>query len=1031
MNDIAKKYSEYNFEQLKNETIDIIKTGLRKLKKSPANNIININSSNYIPKLLLIGSKDSGKNTIVETLSSSSAKIFTKNDHECKVILNDEQVIFNIPEELATNDQAITHWQEIFKTFTKNNSKNPFDGIILTLNLHQLIHVPKAAKFKFNLHLHNILHLGSNILKRKIPIYILITNINTLIGFNEFFKDPTYEDLDNIWGLELTNIDDPNLLDGEITNSFKKMQNKLEKRLYWKLNTLISPTDISLAYEFPLQFDSIQHFIINNLKQIFSVNIFSKFNIAGLFFISNEQTQGETDCISQYTRKILSNNLCQENLSYKNNSTNLFAKNLLLDTIPKQTKSYFPQPKIFIKKISTKIFSHSLSIFFLILILSSIYIYQTDIANINKINNNLIDYRVQLQKILKKDYNLQELVDLLNLLVNIDEQFSNLNIEKISQNILPDNFRIRKNLTKLHLTTRHKILLPFIKKQTEEHLKLKLKENNPSRAFIILKTYSMLGTSVNFDSEFLVSKLLFILGNNPFLETNDIHQLEPLIRQSLIKSPLLTLNQELISKTNKLLTSKPVVNLVHDIFKEYVNDNPIKNVGLYSESLFVPDYVKSTNFVNYFQNLIPELSKDFSEFYHNADLPQFNVEHLIQSVQYQYIQEYVSYWKKYISSLLPKIQINTTDSIEQALHRLYTSMLYLDTAIKLIKENTKPLLNSGNISDIFNHFIANKLQEDTKHFQIADESFAPTFYKIQQYYGKLKNSHEPDEIIFSEVSKVFSDNKNNIFDNILSNKPSKALALNNWLYEFARSLWEHHLFQAKKQINNKWQQEIYPTFKRNFDKKYPFTKESTVDATLDDFTNFFGANGKLTNFYEKYISPFYNTKQANWSQITKYNTQLNFSATVQSIFIKSQLIQTMYFSNNKLSVPFHLFPTRIEPIIKKVELIINNHKIIYKHHKKNSLPLEWPFKSQTVHLMFETIHHKQTSDIFNSQWGLFKLLDKAAITPINKYTYQLVFKLAGNSVAFNIDLTKQINPLIKDITGNYQLPEFLFKKELV
>ncbi|NQY41883.1 MAG: hypothetical protein HRT87_00830 [Legionellales bacterium] len=1024
MNNIVRKYQTNNLEQLKDETIRIIKHSLKVLKKNPINNVTNINSSSYIPKLILIGPKEDDKHIIINTVISNLAETF--KDNSSKVLSNNEQIIFNIPEELTTNEQAINYWQDIFKVFVKYNSKNPFDGIILTLNLHQLISLPKATKSKINLQLNNIFYLGCSFIRRKIPVFILITGMDTLIGFNEFFKDLCHEDLDSIWGLEINNITSSNSIENEITTAFDKMQKKLEKHLLWKLNSLISPNEISLAYEFPLQFHSILTFITNNLKEIFSANTFCKFNISGIFFISNEKSNNKTDCISQYTQKILSNELSNEYAISPNNNTDFFAKKLILSTIPKQTKNFSLKPKAFIKQSSAKIFAVLLSLFSMLLMSSTVYIYHQDANNINQINNDLVDYRVQLQNVLKKNYELQDLVSLLALLNGIESNFDKLKINKIFKNIFPSLTTIENNITELQKISYKEILLPFIKSEIEKQLLIQMKSGDPAKSFSTLKAYLMLGNQFDFDKDYIIDKLLYILRNNPFLDTENINNLKPLINRSLIDNPMLILEQDIISKYNKILLSKPIMNLVYDIFKEYVNDNPIKNIGIYSSSLFVPDYLKSNNFINYFQNLIPSLSRDFAQIYQSLELPKFDVDYLVKSVQNQYIQGYFEYWEKYISSLLPKIQLNTTDSIEEVLHGLYESTLYLDTAIKLIKENTSPLINTSSAAKVFNHFIADKLQKNTLKFQIADESFGPTFDKIQKYYNKLKHSDNPNEVILFEVSNAFN-NRNNLFDDILSNKPDASLALNNWLYEFGKSLWQHHLFQLKKYINEKWQQELYPVFNQNFNKKYPFSKNATVDVNLDDFTDFFGPHGTLANFYEKYIHPFYNTNKAVWLELSKHNSKLNFDKNIAETFIKSQLMQTMYFVNDKLSMQFYLTPSKLEPIVKKVELLINERKLIYKHHTRSTLLLEWPFKSQTVHLMFETIHHKQTSEILNSQWGLFKLLDKAKITPINKNKYQIIFKLSGNSVAFNIDTKKAINPLIKGIVENYQLPGSLFQ----
>jgi type VI secretion system protein ImpL len=1029
MENKAPDYCDQYSDKFKNDTINVIKLSLKKIKRNCSNNVINIYDNFYKPKLLLLGHNEPGKDSIIQTLSLHANDILTTNNHECRAIINNNQMIFNLPGRLLSYENLIQCWQEIFKTFSKNNPKNPFDGIILTLDLQQIIHSPKATKCKINLHLQNILQLAGNTLKRKIPIHIVITNMDVLIGFDEFFKDLVTEDLEDIWGIELPITDKIQSLDCYLSQALDNMHRKLEHRLQWKLNSLSSPRDISLAYEFPIQFKATKQFVVNNIKQLASKAVIQKFNFSGVFFISNSQANKKTDYFVKYTKKILAINSALETNHVQNKSSTFFTKKLFLQDIPKKTKNYIPTKKKLFSYLASSIFIRSSSLLLILASILSLFLLTKDFSNIKEINNKLFNYRIQLNELSKSSQPLPEIIKLLDILDNIDTQFATLTSKQVMLYFFPNNMNVQSNLAVLHNRTNQNILFPFIKKEIENELKLAISANNTSKTFTTIKAYLMLNNLTNFDQQYLVNKILKILGNNPYLETNNISRLKPIIQQALIKSPMLTLDQTLISKAKKLFNLHPFSDLLYTLFKSYTSEDPIKTTGLYATPLFVPNYLKSSNFTNNYANIIPHLCQDFIIFYSKLSHPHFNQQSLTKAVQHKYVQEYILYWKTYLASLLPNTKIKNTDSINDVLNRLHTSVQYLDTAIKLIEENTKPLFNDSHAANLFNHLIANKLQPDKNLQQLADGSFTIILNKIYNYYRKLKHSPNQRELIFIEIRKSF-DLQENIFDSILVKKPSKVYSLNNWLYEFGRSLWEHHIAQSEQHIQNVWQKDIYPTFIKNFKNKYPFNKQAKTESSLEDFTNFFSPKGKLANFYLNYIKPFYYTNQAKWSRVSKNNSEFNFAEIIPEIFIKSQIIQTMYFRDNKLSVAFSLTPIKIEPIIKKVELVINNQKMIYKHNRQTTLPLEWPFESQTIHLMSETVSHQQTSAIFNSDWGVFKLLDKASISLINKNQYRLLFKLNNNQIAFSVAFNKQIHPLIKDVTENFKPPKNLFKRAI-
>lgn len=1026
MNNIAEQYLECDLENLKNETLEILKLNLKNIEKFSIGNF-RIQNHN-ISKILLIGAKGSGKRSLLSSFSTEHNDLSLISDHECQTVFNNNMAIFNIPGEFSTNEYSIKYWQDIFKIFAYHNPKNPIDGITLTLNLHELIHQPKATKSKHHLHLQNILYLASNFSRRLIPVHVVITHMDILVGFKEFFKDISFEELKKTWGLKLPSNIPPNSLERELSDSFEKMQKKIETHLYWQLNHLASPKDASLAYEFPLHFNSTKEAIINSIKQIFTNNVLRKFDISGIFFVSNDQTNKQTDYFSQYTKEILPINLFLTKKNELVKKPSFFIKNLFQNDIPKKTKEYIPVSNISRYKSNIPVICTILILLFLV-VTTTITSIRNDISNLKNINNKLIDYRIQLHSISKEQNKTSELVKMLNHLEQIDTLSKELNSYKIVSYLFPSIKKLKNNLVKLDNKTRHEIISPFIFQKLENSLKLSISNKNPIKTFEDLKAYLMLESKDLFDSSYLSERISEILGDDPFIETNYISQLKPMLSKILSSSPKLKINQNLIFEAKTILISQPIIHLVYSIFEKKIYSGSNITDNLYSEVIFVPSHMKSINFVNYFDKLIPMVCEDFLRNFNKVEKSSVSLKFLVKAVQNEYIQKYTMSWQNYISSLLPNTQINNTDSIDSVLQQLNTSIQHLGTAINLITANTTPLIEESDSANIFNNLISQKLQKDSAHFYIVDDSFGIALDKIKIYYNKLKKSSNQDELIFREVRKVFLNNNDNIFANILSSDISRISILNRWLYKFGQSLWAHHLTHAQKHIQNKWNKDIYPTFKNNISKKYPFVRKSTKEVSLQNFSNFFSPYGKMTNFYKNYIKPFYNTKNAKWQQTDKYDSKLPFISNVSEIFIKSQLIQTMFFKNNKLSVPFSITSTKIKPIIRKVELVVNNKKIIYKHGKQNTVSLTWPFKSPIIHLMLETTNNNQTSDIFNSNWGFFKLLDKVKVSPINKKEYQILFIIDNNTATFKISFNKAINPLNKGVIENYKLPMNLFKNK--
>jgi|GEM_PF-2043402 len=175
---------------------------------------INIGGRNYaykIPRYLLIGSSNSGKSTLLESLNSrlvGSMKETTDNEKEAlKWFFYDTGSFLEIPGEFFIKEEAIDSnqrkFQEILSLLVHFRVRKPVDGLVLTIPADELTTLSKLdtdSLIRRAEYVKSQLNTIQDKLGFILPIYITITKCDLIDGFEEFSTMLPNEKLNDIFG---------------------------------------------------------------------------------------------------------------------------------------------------------------------------------------------------------------------------------------------------------------------------------------------------------------------------------------------------------------------------------------------------------------------------------------------------------------------------------------------------------------------------------------------------------------------------------------------------------------------------------------------------------------------------------------------------------------------------------------------------------------------------------------------------------------------------------------------------------------
>ncbi|MBK9663419.1 MAG: type VI secretion system membrane subunit TssM [Nitrosomonas sp.] len=273
-----------------------------------------------LPWYIFIGAPGSGKTTALVNsgLQFPLAERFGQEvvrgiggTRNCDWWFTNEAVLLDTAGRYTTQEshqeQDSTAWGGFLKLLKKYRPRRPINGIIVTLSVTDLLQQTASQReAQANSIRKRIQELHSE-LNIRFPIYVLVTKMDLLSGFMEFFGKYGKEERMQVWGTTFPLSENEDVIPlANFDSEFTLLEQRLNSRL---IDYLQDERDIqkrALLYTFPQQFSALKDTLRDFLNQIFSL---SRFNqpplLRGIYFTSGIQEGNPIDrIISGFARAL-------------------------------------------------------------------------------------------------------------------------------------------------------------------------------------------------------------------------------------------------------------------------------------------------------------------------------------------------------------------------------------------------------------------------------------------------------------------------------------------------------------------------------------------------------------------------------------------------------------------------------------------------------------------------------------------------------------------------------------------------------
>jgi type VI secretion system protein ImpL len=942
------------------------------------------------PWYIVVGPEHGGKSSLIQHADLSFNQIYSEENKYCQIWQSKEAVFIEIQGKFISSRRELSLWKPLCNIIKKHRGK-PLDGILLCLNLPELLQQPKAQA-------HRLLHtlqLGLDIITHSanhpIPTYVILTHIDLLKGFYDYFGDLSQEERQQSWGFVASES-------SRFEKDYEHLLQRLHDRVIWRLHQVRQEDSRARIQDFPYQIESCQSI----LQVVISI---LQIHCRGLFFTSVPEHGVALDRLGQSISKHLAVSFPQEIHHRHNRSNRAYFSNQLLQHIIPVDRADVIRARGRGRRDS--LFMASCALVSIVSLSALTVDFWQQWHGVTQAQTTLAHYQA-LPSVPTGD--VLEMQNALQTLNDANQDLQVIHNNRLTRWFFPQLAQLKSETYHSYRATLQHALLPYLQQELEKSL-ASLEQANPEDVYTNLKIYLMLADPSELKGKYV---------EQWFVRTHPDHPLTAflpaLFQQTL---PGITLKPDRVEGARNLfkLLPRPLLAylIIHD---DYPRD----------------EFFARANFPEIYSVALARASRN----YRNGNWvtgslstdPQPIDGTMTSQLHDYYLADYKKYWSNYIYNALSFMQADL-DTAAQVSKQLTSGPNRFTALIQRVQENTSPLASGHPLASVFNPQIANE--------------FLPLKTMTPERLQGLQQIFADNKKIFTTIldapdnqKQAFEFVKNSYLDKDLSHNPVLGLQetaklwpdpIKTWLNQLGQLYWQILVSNAMVHINQQWQTQIYPDYQTQFVDRYPFVKTAKEDVNPEIFSHFFKPEGKLEQFFADYLAPFVNRQTALWELKSLGGTTLPISHRTLELFQRGKIISSMFFADpsKPMQVSFSLRPRQLSPSIRNVTLIINEQKLFDYQGSKKANKIVWQISgdSSPVSLTFEGAgSHKQTQQ-YPGPWGWLRLLDQSFLTQQqDTQHHEVTFNINRDAAEYEL-VAAAINPFIPDVIEQFSLNKTL------
>ncbi|UFN72509.1 type VI secretion system membrane subunit TssM [Vibrio alginolyticus] len=974
-------------------------------------------------------------------------------------------------------------WHGFLGLLKKYRTQRPINGAIVTISLASVMSQTRTERSLHARAIKSRLQELKNQLGMQFPIYVLLTKMDLVAGFNEFFSDLSKEEREELFGFMFPReVADERGVISLFNKEFHGMLERLDARMLRILETEDDLEKRALIFEFPKQLRVLQANLDEFLAEIFAQNSFEEpALIRGVFMLSSVQEGLPVDkLMNESTNGLGLNRLALA--KSQTGSHSYFVKNLfdkvifkeqLLETVNRhyQKQSGWMRRGVYIGCASLLLGASALWLMS--------YKWNSQLIVDTNEQAGHIEAMIGAES-LDFEADIISAVETLNRLMTLPlgKQSNYGDADSVKRFGLYQGDKVSQAANNAYSDALTQYYAPLLL----DSLVTEMESNKQHREYLYetLKTYLMLFNPDKYQQDEVLAWFNFYFERQYPGELNiDLRKGLLQHTQNLLENDGqgFSYNTAAVTNAREVLTQMSLPKRAYQRMKIQFSKSHVPSFRLTDVlgpkgleqferasgkplSQGISGFYTYNGFHSIFQIQINRTVKSLMEenWVYGDDLKAHEIDQdsAIQGVQSRYYQDYVNEWK----TLIEDIQLKQAPSLELAtkqarvlsgVERPIESLLRaIQKEVGLSKvslsENQKAASEvAGKVAKVKFSNTADRLDmylPEENGFNVAlpgkevESHFSEILRLGEQDFDDIQQAMVNLRSYLSDLSSSGNNQKiayKSILDGTVTQDVAASFArakellprpFNQWLGELSQESVKFAESGSKDHLNQLWVTQVVRPYQRTIAGRYPFEPNASREVRLKDFKRFFGYGGTLDSFFQEYLEPFVDTSKSRW----RLEKEIGFRPETLMVFQRAKRIRQSFFeSDNSLRVEFGMKPVYLDQHITRFVLELGKQDLVYKHGPARAKSLTWPAGQDQTRIVFTPPESKrEIAHTYEGEWGIFKLLDQSLkARPESRKDNIVMIDLKGNKVQLELIPSSAINPFWSNEMERFRCPRTL------
>ena len=622
-------------------------------------------------------------------------------------------------------------------------------------------------------------------------------------------------------------------------------------------------------------------------------------------------------------------------------------------------------------------------------------------------------------------------------------------------------------------------LLPRVAILLEGQIRANMKDRE--RLLNSLRAYLMLNMTDRRDAPWLkdwvASEWSRHYSGNSTLQNGLNNHFERLLKQPFIYP----LNDQLVAQARQVMRSESLVNVVYRMLREQARNLPEYRLGqhlgpqgpkLVGTDYVIPGFYTRQGYQQYFSVqgsiLVTDILRDNWVLGEGPGISDMDLRRLMVELEQLYFRDYANYWGEAVGRVaLPVISdfgegaellagLTSADSpvlkllVEVRENTRFPVIADLaddvaDTAGKLADKGGKleklAVAAAGKASET----LVKKLPDTAKKslqnrfeslHRLLDDNNGPTaeltpvlsaLNDLQMQMASLSRASLPEQAAF-EMAKTRMGGQRDALSSLRHASGRLPRPVGVWFNVLAEDTWRLILGDSYRYLNHRYQNELYSFYGKAISKRYPFNAHSASDVAINDFSEFFKAQGIADRFFDSYLRPFVSGDAGHYRLRSLDGQSLPISKVYLDQMGAALVIRQSFFANSpdEPQVTFKLEPYTLDPAVSRSEFKFGDKTIEYRHGPIVPVSFKWPSDSEdgrTSLVLDKMVGRPLGIEKNTGPWSLFRLFDLMQTEYLSGRDV-LVLKADVGGLRANYLLTSQRtpNPFDMGVLRTFRMP---------